>query len=81
MRPRWLPLMVLAAVVLSMALFLLPKRKGAEQGRVVSVTEALGGEPGEGLRPGHGSRAGSRSLRTTAPIPASGPNGGTSPAT
>ena len=49
MRPRWLPLMVLAAVVLAMALFLLPKRKGAEQGRVVSVTEALGGEPEGGF--------------------------------
>ena len=48
MRPRWLPLMVLA-VVLSMALFLLPKREGVEQGRVVSVTEALGGEPEEGF--------------------------------
>lgn len=49
MGPRWLPLMVLAAVVLAMTLFLLPKRKGAEQGRVVSVTEALGGEPEEGF--------------------------------
>jgi predicted secreted hydrolase len=36
--------MVLAVVILGMALFLLPKRKGAVQGRVVSVTEALGGE-------------------------------------
>ena len=49
MRPRWLPIMVLAAVVLSMALFLLPKRKGEEPGRVISVTEALGGEPGGGF--------------------------------
>ena len=49
MRFRWLPLMVLAVAVLLTALFLLPKRKGAEQGRVVSVTEALGGKPEEGF--------------------------------
>ena len=49
MRPRWLPLMVLAAMVLSMALFLLPKKEGTEHGRVVSVTEALGGEPEGGF--------------------------------
>ena len=46
---RWLPLMVLAVVVLLTALFLLPKRKAAEHGRVVSVTEALGGEPEGGF--------------------------------
>ena len=49
MRFRWLYLVVLAVAVLLTALFLLPKRKGAEQGRVVSVTEALGGKPEKGF--------------------------------
>lgn len=49
MRPRWLPLMVMALVVVSMALLLLQKRKGGEPGRVVSVAEALGGSPGSGF--------------------------------
>ncbi len=42
---RWFAIIVLAVVVLLTALLFLPKRKGAEQGQVVSVTEALGGTP------------------------------------
>ena len=49
MRFRWFTIMLLAVAVLLAALFLLPKRKAAEQGRVVSVGEALGGKPGEGF--------------------------------
>ena len=46
---RWLFIMFLAAVVLLTALFLLPKRRAAEQARVVSVSEALGGKAGAGF--------------------------------
>ena len=46
---RWLAIMLLAVVALLGALLLLPKRKATEQGRVVSVGEALGGTPGEGF--------------------------------
>ena len=46
---RWVIIMVLTGVVLLAALLLLPKRKAAEQGRVVSVSEALGGTPDTGF--------------------------------
>ena len=46
---RWVIIMVLAGVVLLGALLLLPKRKAVEQGRVVSVSEALGGTPETGF--------------------------------
>ena len=49
MLSRWLPILVLAVAVLLAALFLLPKRRVPEQGKVVSVTEALGGEPAGGF--------------------------------
>lgn len=46
---RWLLITVLAVAALLTALFLLPERKGMEQGKVVSVTEALGGQPEGGF--------------------------------
>lgn len=46
---RWLAIVVLTAAVLMAALLLLPKKKGKEQEKVVSVTEALGGQPAGGF--------------------------------
>jgi predicted secreted hydrolase len=46
---RWLPITILAVASLTAALLLLPKKGAVEQGKVVSVTEALGGTPEAGF--------------------------------